>query len=111
MEECKFHQLDSVPELLDSISQNKALALVEDFIETRLAKQQSSRIEQSSATTKSSQSGVASSAQRSDDAIVSDPQLQFYWQALILDFSSCSATRGTPRRKLKRGIFGVVNKF
>ena len=117
LEECERKQFNDVRELLDSISQKEAFALLKDFLQSRMAKQQqTSRSPQtSSMATKplrsSRTTNTESSAKKSnaDDSPTPDLSSQIYWQAVILDYSSLTR-KGTPRRKLKRGIFGVRNQ-
>lgn len=109
LKECESNQFSDVQELLDSISQNEALALVEDFLQTRITRQQNSRSLQSSTATKLSHSNTESSAKKSDNPPAPDFSSHIYWQAVILDYSSLTR-RGTPRRELKRGLFGVRNE-
>lgn len=109
LEECQKNQLDDVRELLDFMPQTQALVLVRDFLQTRLTKQQNSRSQQFSTETKSSHINIQSPAKKSDVAQAPHFSPQIYWQAVILDYSA-STKRGTPRRKLKRGVFGVRNE-
>jgi hypothetical protein len=115
LEECERKKFNDVRELLDSISQKEALALLKDFLQSRMTKQQQSspspQIPSTATKPLHSTTNTESSAKKSDvdDSPTPDLSSQIYWQAVILDYSSLTR-RGTPRRKLKRGIFGVRNK-
>jgi len=109
LEKCQDSDSKNIRELLNSISQDEALELVEDFLRHRLEKQQNLRPLQFSTTPKSN-SGTEMSAKKSGDPSVSQVSSQICWQAVILDYSSMTK-RGTPRRRTKRGIFGFRSKF
>ena len=103
-EECESNQ--SVPELLDSLSQDDALSIVQDFLEKRMASSPRAFKESNSEDTDSDSKETRSGG--SPEPNLSSSQV--YWQATILDYSSLTK-RGTPRRKSKRGVFGVRNKI
>jgi hypothetical protein len=109
----------NVRELLDSMPQREALELAEDFLKSRLLRMLSPSSKpqpqqdspQSPTTESSSQQGNTdeSAMKSSDDAPTPNLSSQIHWQAVILDYSSLTR-RGTPRRKVKRGIFGIRDK-
>ena len=114
LEECESKKVEGVRELLDSISQDEALSLVKDFLETRIAaklRKKARSSPQPSKETKSvdNDSDTEPKGAKSKDSLEPDLSSQVYWQAMILDYSSLTR-RGTPRRKSKRGVFGVRNK-
>ena len=102
-EECESNQ--SVPEFLGSISQEDALTLVQDFLEKRI--KPSKRASEERKPVEPNSDSEETTNDDSRESNVSSPQV--YWQATILDYSSLTK-RGTPKRKLKRGVFGVRNK-
>ena len=117
LKECNNKKLGDVRELLESMSHNETLAFAKDFLQTRITKQQQKThpIQSSSTTTTTRSSSSSSSSHdtestKKNDLVASDLSSQVYWQAVILDYSS-STSRGTPRRTLKRGTFGVRNKI
>ena len=100
-EECENNQ--SVPEFLGSISQEDALTLVQDFLEKRI--KPSKRAPEERKPMEPNNNDLEEKTK--DDSRESNvSSSQVYWQATILDYSSLTK-QGTPKRKLKRGVFGV----
>ena len=104
LEECESNQ--SVPELLDSLSQEDALSIARDFLEKRMKPSPRASKEKKSVDTDVDSKETRSDGSREPNSSSS----QVYWQATILDYSSLTK-QGTPRRKSKRGVFGVRNKI
>ena len=98
LEECKKErdmrgEWVDVRELLDSMSQDQALIFAEDFLQSRLSKQQLPVLQ---TPRKPSQSTTKLMSSHSPSHV--------FWQAIIQDYSSLTK-RGGPRTTLKRGAF------
>lgn len=110
-EECERKKIDNnnICELLGSMSHDEAFELAKEFLRDRTTTKQ----QKSLTTTKlSQQTSTDASTKKKDGNGVPTSELssQTYWQAVILDYSSLTR-RGTPRRILRRGTFGIQEKY